>query len=151
MNVGNASILEIVWAVSGLIGLSVNVWALNDAIADLRWQEAAPVPEAPDRRFGIHDQLIRERLVRERIARAGARDESIRCLIQLIFLLVGVVALSVPPVDRQGGTDAPLSFVVVAGFMAAQGLLVTKSILARRDRHWVIGTMTRRIWRDGAR
>ena len=138
--IGNATILEMIWFATGVIGFSVNVWALNDSLADLRWQQAVPHREGPDRRQRSNDVEWRNRMVRERIAWGSARDETLRSLIQLLFILIAVVAMATPPAN----IDRP----VTIGLLTTQGLLAAKAVLKRRDRLWIIGTLTRRGWKE---
>lgn len=133
MTIGNATWLEIVWTITGVIGLMVNLWALNDSLADMRWQEAAPMP---DRTVPNGEALLRERQARERIARGNARDETLRSLIQLVIVMIGIVAMATAPVNP-GRAVSPLSWVYAGGFLSVQGLLVIKAVMARRDRHWI--------------
>jgi len=139
--IGNATILEMIWFATGVIGFSVNVWALNDSLADLRWQQAVPHREGPDRRQRSNDVEWRNRMVRERIAWGSARDETLRSLIQLLFILIAVVAMATPPAN-------PLSAIITIGLLTTQGLLAAKAVLNRRDRLWIIGTLTRREWKE---
>lgn len=145
MTIGNATLLEIFWTAMGILGLIINLWSLNDAVADLRYQEAEPLPEkgSPDR-----DLILRERRVRERIAWGASRDETIRCVIQLLFVAAGLVSMSTAPVDPNRIVP-PISFVLTGAIVSAQILLVAKSVFARRDRHWMIGTLTQREWKEG--
>ena len=138
--IGNATILEMIWFATGVIGFSVNVWALNDSLADLCWQQAVPHREGPDRRQRSNDVEWRNRMVRERIAWGSARDETLRSLIQLLFILIAVVAMATPPAN----IDRP----VTIGLLTTQGLLAAKAVLNRRDRLWIIGTLTRREWKE---
>jgi len=148
MMVGTATLPELVLVIVPLIGLIANLWALSDAVADLRWQEAAPMPMGPDRRTGVYEAMLRDRLVRERIARGNARRELTRCLIQTAFIVVGIVAVASAPVNP-GRPIPALAIVYTAGLVAAQIALMTMAIQDRRDRIWIIGTLTRRVWRDG--
>ena len=143
MSIGNANVLEVCWTITGCVGLFVNLWALNDALADMRYQEAAPAPprDAPNR-----DALIRERQARERVARGATRDETLRSLIQLVIVMIGIVAMATAPVNP-GRAVSPLSWVYAGGFLSVQGLLVIKAVMARRDRHWIIDTLTHREWK----
>jgi len=143
MTIGNATWLEIVWTLTGVIGLLVNLWALNDSLADMRWQEAAPMP---DRTVPNGEALLRERQARERIARGNARDETLRSVIQLVIVMIGIVAMATAPVNP-GRAVSPLSWVFAVGLVTVQMLLVAKALLARRDRHWIIDTLTRREWK----
>ena len=133
MTIGNATWLEIVWTITGVIGLMVNLWALNDSLADMRWQEAAPMP---DRTVPNGEALLRERQARERIARGNARDETLRSVIQLVIVMIGIVAMATAPVNP-GRAVSPLSWVFAVGLVTVQMLLVLKALLARRDRHWI--------------
>ena len=143
MNIGNATWLEIVWTATGIVGLIVNLWALNDSLADMRYQEAAPMPDqgAPNR-----DTLLRERQARERIARGNARDETLRSMIQLVIVVIGIVAMATAPANPDR-IVTPLAWVYASGFIAVQVLLVSKAVMARRDRRWIIDTLTRREWK----
>lgn len=143
MTIGNATWLEIVWTLTGVIGLLVNLWALNDSLADMRWQEAAPMP---DRTVPNGEALLRERQARERIARGNARDETLRSVIQLVIVMIGIVAMATAPVNP-GRAVSPLSWVFAVGLVTVQMLLVAKAVMARRDRHWIIDTLTRREWK----
>lgn len=145
---GTATLPELVLVLVPLVGLIANLWALSDAVADLRWQEAAPMPMGPDRRTGVYEAMLRDRLVRERIARGNARRELTRCLIQTVFVIVGVVAVASAPVNP-GRPATVLEIVYTAGLVAAQVALMTMAFQDRRDRVWIIGTLTRRVWRDG--
>ena len=145
MTIGNATVLEIVWTLTGIVGFLICAWALNDALADLRWQEAAIPPQLPDRRSRDSNRDLAERMVRERIARGNARDESLRCLIQLIVVGIGIVAMATAPANPERAVT-PLSFVIAAGFIAIQIILVVKAVMGRRDRAWNIGTLTYRDW-----
>jgi hypothetical protein len=133
MTIGNATWLEIVWTLTGVIGLLVNLWALNDSLADMRWQEAAPMP---DRTVPNGEALLRERQARERIARGNARDETLRSVIQLVIVMIGIVAMATAPVNP-GRAVSPLSWVFAVGLVTVQMLLVIKAVMARRDRHWI--------------
>lgn len=143
MNVGNATWLEIFWTATGIVGLIVNLWALNDSLADMRYQEAAPMP---DKDAPCLLAQLRERQAHERIARGNARDETLRSLIQLVFVMIGIVAMSTAP-DNPGRAVSPLSWVFAVGLVTVQMLLVAKALLARRDRHWIIDSLTRREWK----
>ena len=143
MSIGNATLLEMLWTLTGVLGLVVNLWALNDAIADQRWQGAAP---APDRNAPGAAALIRERQARERIARGNARDETLRSVIQLVIVVIGIVAMATAPVNP-GRAVSPLSWVFATGFITVQTILVAKTVMGRRDRHWIIDTLTRREWK----
>lgn len=148
MTIGTATLPELVLVLVPLVGLIANLWTLSDAVADLRWQEAAPMPMGPDRRTGVYEAMLRDRLVRERIARGNARRELTRCLIQTVFVIVGVVAVASAPVNP-GRPATVLEIVYTAGLVAAQVALMTMAFQDRRDRVWIIGTLTRRVWRDG--
>lgn len=139
MSIGTATLLEMFWTLTGLVGLLINLWALDDAIADLRWQDALPVPQ--------HDAELRASRARVRIARGNVRDEALRAAIQLVFMLVGIVAMASAPVDPVRPAP-PLQWIVTGAIVAAQVMLVTKSIEARRDRQWIIATLTRHEWTD---
>lgn len=143
MTIGNATWLEIVWTLTGVIGLLVNLWALNDSLADMRWQEAAPMP---DRTVPNGEALLRERQARERIARGNARDETLRSVIQLVIVVIGIVAMATAPVNP-GRAVSPLSWVFAGGVITVQLLLVVKAVMGRRDRLWIIDTLTRREWK----
>jgi len=138
VTVGNATLLEIFWTLTGIGGLIVNLWALNDALADLRWQEAAPMPP--------EDADLGERQVRDRIARGNCRDETLRSVIQAVIVVIGIVAMSTAPANPDR-VISPLSWVYASGFLTVQALLVVKAIMGRRDRHWIIATLTRREWK----
>ena len=42
----------------------------------------------------------------------------------------------------------PLSAIINIGLLTTQGLLAAKAVLNRRDRLWIIGTLTRREWKE---
>lgn len=124
MSIGNATFLEIFWTCTGLIGFGVQCWALNDAIRNMYWLEARGMNGA-----------------RHRIAIGNVRDELIRTVIQVIFILIGVVAMATAPVDAQNPVTA-LSYVISGGIIVTQILLVVKAIANRRDTAWLIAYLS---------
>lgn len=126
MNTGNANLLEIFWTCTGLVGFVIQCWALNDAVATLRWLEARSLNGA-----------------RHRVAFGNARDETIRTVIQLIFVCIGLVAMATKPANTQHPVTS-LSFVVTSGIIATQILLVLKAIFNRRDTLWLIDYLNRK-------
>lgn len=105
---------ELAFTIPAIIGLLVCWWMFNAAQADLR-------------------ELYRRKLngAREVVGKASRRNELLRTAIQLIFLIIGVAAI----------VDVPqpyLTVLVSVGIIIAELLLVTKSVLDRRDRGRVI-------------
>ena len=129
MTYGNASLLEVAWTITGIIGLVIQIWALSDAIATLHWLEARQMNGA-----------------RHRVAYGNARDETLRTLIQLIFVCIGLVAMATRPANAHNPVTA-LSWVVTSGIIATQILLVLKAIFNRRDTLWLIDYLNRKLER----
>lgn len=120
-----ANWLEVGWALMALVGFLVNAWAINDAVADLRYLEARGLNGA-----------------RERVARGNARDETLRAVIQAIFLVIAVVALTTAPTDPDRPIT-PLGVVLTGGIIGVEIILIAKAFLGRRDRRWIVAYLNR--------
>lgn len=116
----SASWPELAFTIPAIVGLLVCWWMFNAAVADLHYLYARGLNGA-----------------REIVAKASRRNELLRTAIQLIFLIIGIAAI----------TDVPqpyLGLIVSGGIITAELLLVTKSILDRRDRGRVIEVLSRK-------
>lgn len=111
---------EITWTVIAFAGGIVNVWALYSALGDLFYLES-------------RDQNGIRRLV----AIGNVREESIRVLIQLIFVIIGIAVMMIPA-HTSDNQPSPGTYVAMVGFIVVGALLVILAVLARRDRHRVI-------------
>jgi hypothetical protein len=127
MNWGNAAITEIGWTAVGLVGVLVLLWALSDAIADLRLLLAKHLNGA-----------------REMIARGSIENEMFGIAIQLIFVCIGLGAMGIPP-SNQNNPVPPYSYVLAGGLIAAEALLVIKALRARVRRSRQIAAITAQL------
>lgn len=108
--------LELIWSAVALLGLSMNLWMLNDTMVDY-----------------IHLQLsgLQERST-FLIGRAAIRTEAVKSGVQFLFLTMGIAAMTVPP--NVADTRQIARSVTAAAIILAELLLVGSSILNRRVR-----------------
>lgn len=108
--------LELIWSAVALLGLSMNLWMLNDTMVDY-----------------IHLQLsgLQERST-FLIGRAAIRTEAVKSGVQFLFLTMGIAAMTVPP--NVADTRQITRSVTAAAIILAELLLVGSSILNRRVR-----------------
>lgn len=116
---------EALWTLGALVGALINLWAYHDASVDLIALRVRGLNGA-----------------REIVARANVRNELLRTCIQLVFLLIGVIAMGEPPANPATPVTA-LGVVITGGLIAAEIVLVTKALLDRRDRRRVIALLSR--------
>lgn len=123
---GSATPVEIFWTCFALVGVITTAWALVDAVADLHYLQA----------LGLNGP-------REIIARGSARNETMRAVIHGILFLIGLTAMLTEPANPDRSVT-PLGILIGGGLCVVVVLLVTKSLLDRRDRHRVIDILTQK-------
>jgi hypothetical protein len=125
MSWGTVTIIEVIWTAVAGIGLAVSIWALNDAVATLRYLEARSINGA-----------------RHLTARANTRNEVIRTLIHGMYLILGIIALAAPPANPAHPISAT-SVIIGVGLITTVTLLITKTIWSRHDRQRVIELLSK--------
>jgi hypothetical protein len=121
---------ELAFTIPAIIGLFINWWAFNDAVADLHYLHAKGLNGA-----------------REVVAKASCRNEAIRTAIQFMFMSLGIFLMMRAPANPETPTTLA-GIAVSAVILTAEVLMVVKSILDRRDRHEVIRILAARKERD---
>lgn len=123
---GTASLIELLWTLSGLVGVYLTWGNLRDAklyITALRHHS---------RKNGI--KLRRETKI---IAFGHYRNEIMRMWMFGIITMVGAVAMATPPAVKHAKVT-PVSLAITLGLLAITGILVTSSFLDRRQRDLVL-------------
>lgn len=132
----SATWLEIVWTTTGILGFAVCIWAHYDAVADWHWVQSRALDLDP-----ADDDARRNQQAGELIARGNVRDEALRAVIQALFVIIGIAAMT-----SSSGNATRSGVVVAACLITAQLILVTKSLLGRRDRRRVIAIYRPMKW-----
>lgn len=123
---GTASLIELLWTLSGLVGIYLTWGNLRDAklyITALR----------------NHTSKNKLKLRRETkiIAFGHYRNEIMRLWMFAIITLVGAIAMATPPAIKHPKVT-PVSLAITVGLLAITGILVTSSFLDRRQRDLVL-------------
>lgn len=121
MNIGNATVVEIVWTATTLVGFVVNAWGLVDAIADKLW---------------LHDSGLNGR--RAIVARWHVVLNIGLAYVQTAFLAAGVLAMLTPSAPNAGIREARVALQLM--FLTAEPVLVYVAIQARRYRGRLLAT-----------
>ena len=135
MNVGTAAITEIIWTLTGAVGLAVVLWAWYDAVADLHYVRARETD----------DILAAE--AHQTGARGAVVQEALRALILAQIVMVGIVAMFIPPINP----DTPVTrtgVAIAAGLIVVEVLIVVKALHARAVRRRVIQLLLQRQLRE---
>jgi hypothetical protein len=117
----SATTPEIVWTVVVTLALLVNGWALYDAIWDMIAARAR------------NRHILRRRVWI--IARANVRREVVQCIVQLLFVLLGLAAMLTHP--------GALTYAAPAVFITIALILSVNSIFDRADRHVLLRVVRR--------
>lgn len=117
---GTVSDIEIVWTLIALFGASFALYNWREASADLRALKVAGTKNG--------------RLL---LASTNRVMESIRVVVQTIFLTIGLLAMTIPdrPDARLDNRIEITAFLIRWGIITASGLIAFKSFLAFRLRN----------------
>lgn len=142
--IGTVSELEVVWVMVAAVGFIFSIVNFRESIGDIR---ALYLPPGIKRQWSMLDLFVanygkgpprRTPLTNGRypIAWSSARVESARLLIQLIFLSIGVAAMTVPDIEFDA---LSLHYQIVSlmfrwGLMTSSLLVTLQSIENRRMR-----------------
>lgn len=121
LSVWHASIAEMIWTLLGLAGSSLGWANLKQSRKEL-----AALHEMNGNTF---QQYTTMRI----IAYGHYRNDLFRLSKQVVILVVGIVAMFVPPVDNSQPVS-PLGWVITIGLFAIALLIVMASALDRRQR-----------------
>lgn len=121
---GTIGVLELIWTTIGLITFVVSVYALWNAVGDMRLLK----------RVGRNG-------IRTLIARGNIRREISRVITQGVFVTIGFWAMIQPPT----GDDESIArrFFIAGLFILAEISLAISSLADQRQRHQVIAIMER--------
>lgn len=119
----STQIIALVWCCLSLFGLGVNLYALQDARLDLEYVK---------RWAHVGTRLI--------VAQANLRRESVRVVVQAVFLCLGIIAMMS---DQPRGEVITTRIAISFGFMFAAVLLVIDSAADRHDRKRVLEEIER--------
>jgi hypothetical protein len=120
---GTASWNEILWTLGALMGLAINVRLLRVAQGDM----------GRLRRANLNGP-------RTLVARGNRRNEVVRVLVQLFFLVIGVLAMITPNAVRPDTSLGISLFSLVLSLSALlmEGLMVWGSVRDLQERHKLI-------------
>lgn len=110
---GSISDIEILWTLIALFGLGFSVYSVREAAAD----------SGALRRSG-------EKNGRLILARTTLRSEVARMIIQLIFLMIGLAAMTIQEPPAQ--IERPLN-IVLASFLIQWGLILSSLIVSLKS------------------
>lgn len=122
----NADFPEVVWSIFALIGFMVNAWALKEALADQAWLAMSAVNE--------NDEAVYT--VMARLAQENVRQETMRTVKQLIFLVGGVVRMSIPAATPAYDSPFPPSAVAIIAIVVVSFIMCMNAVFemqARRE------------------
>lgn len=124
----NLNWLELVWLIVTGVGLLFSVLGVAEAYRDLR---AVVVVRGPGRgpRFLI--------------AVINLRREFVLCLVEIVFVTIGLIAAYLPNRTDANGTGGIAQFVTGAGFIITAIAMTMDSILSRHERRDAI-----ELWRN---
>lgn len=121
VQIGNASVIEIMWTLTGLVGIYITWSNLKDSrkyVTALR------------RMNGTNLKAMREMRI---IAFGHYRNEVLRIALFGIIIAVGVAAMITPPATSNQKIT-PVSIAITIGLLAITAILVAASFLDRRQR-----------------
>jgi hypothetical protein len=111
---GTVNPVEVAWTVVGLVACTAHCYRLWSAILDHRYQVRRHINGG-----------------RSRIIRAQIRRQSISAIVQALFAMIGIFAMSLPP---NSGAPANLAAYFTGGcLLLAEGLLMVNSVQDFRD------------------
>lgn len=113
------SLPEVIWTVVTFIGVVFNTYLLKWAVEDVKAL----------RRAGINS-------LREYAAISNMISEALRFFIQVVFFLVGVISMSIPPANR--ASVPTFQWVVTVAFVCVAVLLALASYLDKQRREHLI-------------
>ena len=117
---GSVSDIEILWVIIALIGFVYSVVNINSGREDIRWLNANSIGNG-----------------RRTLARYQLTAESLRALIQVIFIVIGVLSFFVPdPTDalHLPPPQVAIRFCVTWGLILSSMALTVKSYLGKKVR-----------------
>lgn len=114
--------IEILWTLIALFGIGFSIYNVREAFKDVK---------------SLHTHNIRNG--RAYIARSFRMSEVTRLIMQLIFLTIGVISMTIYNIPRQ---DLPLklqifSFIFTWGLITAATMTALQSYLAFRIRQYI--------------
>lgn len=120
---GSIEDIEIVWTLVAALGLGYSLLNIRDAKIDLSYLREMRV---------INGRLL--------VAKANLLTESLRAVIQAIFLVIGLLAMTLvtSTPDNLSWNQLAISMAVRWGLITASILLTAKTIIARRLRKQVV-------------
>lgn len=119
----NATILEAVWLLSGLVSLVVSLWNVRDAYRDM----VALAEWARDKRMHeLHFNMLRL------VAGANVRDETFRIAVSMLIVAVGFVGVFTP--NPLNGTTTLTGLFVTVALVGIAVMTVVRGVLDVRLR-----------------
>lgn len=121
----NADFPEMVWCIFALIGFMVNAWALKEALNDQAWLAMARLSDS---------RAVQ--IVMARLARENVRQEMMRTIKQLVFLIGAIVRMSIPPSMPAANQSFPPATVAVVVIVVVSFIMCLNAVFemqARRE------------------
>lgn len=127
------SVLELAWTMLASVGLYSAWWLWRDAVRSRHYWELQ----------GMNGAVAIT-------TRTSARSSAVRTLTQGVFLLVGLMSMSLPPRSQAIAEPHWILALPALGFIVVSVALVVDSILSRRDRERLVDMEVARNRREKA-